>query len=314
MMDDLLDSPSVSILQIGRNKSDVTDLDYSALETPKTNGIASSRKAPKLTPCDYVIERRLGSGSFGEVFRAKGGGEIVALKKIPKNTSLNKRSLFREIQAGTRLNHPGIVKFKNFFETENSFYLIYELLTGVDLYSFMRRRNFIPLKETELICLMRQLIEALVYCHSQDTCHRDVKWENIFLTEDGTVKLIDFGLSAHISHHDQCRDFVGSPYCAAPEIIARRSYSGFKADVYSCGMVLFSLLYGRFEIQRSDMGTILWPDRYENDFPFFVGRAVKDLLSGMLEEEPDDRISMEQALKHRWFQKEKDLSDAICKL
>ena len=183
--------------------------------------------------CDYVIEGRLGKGSFGEVFKAtlrtssSPKDSSVALKKIPKNNpNFNRRCLKREIQAGTRLHHQGIVKFKTFFETENSFYLVYELLRGMDLYSLLKSRGSFPLKEMEVKYLAKQLIEALVYCHSQETCHRDIKLENIFLTESGTVKLIDFGLSAHISPEDECHDFVGSSYFAAPEVVARRPYSG----------------------------------------------------------------------------------------
>jgi len=304
----MMESSSLRNCSILRNKSDVSaDLETHAWEPPKLSK-GNSLKLQKLSPCDFTIEGRLGSGAFGEVFLSRDGktNEAVALKKIPKHSShFNRRSLSREIQAGNRLSHSGIVQFKNFFETENSFYLIYELLHGVDLYTLMRQRNFIPLKEPEAICLMRQLITALVYCHTQNTCHRDVKWENVFLTEEGTVKLIDFGLSAHISPHDLCQDFVGSPYFAAPEIVARECYSGFKADVYSCGMVLYGLLYGRLDVQRSDIGTIQWPDRCQSDFPFFISRSAKDFLSAMLDEDPVDRISMEQALKHRWLEERK---------
>jgi len=303
----MLDSTAISILQTGRRKSNVADFDEDSSQTPTLLRNGSFQKIQKLAPCDYVIEGRLGHGSFGEVFSATSARtqESVALKKIPKNsTHFNKRSLSREIQAGNRLKHDGIVQFKTFFETENSFYLVYERLRGMDLYTLMKERNFIPLKETEVMDVLSQLISALIYCHNQDTCHRDVKWENVFLTEDGTVKLIDFGLSAHISPDDDCHDFVGSPYFAAPEIVSKRPYSGFKADVYSCGIVLYGLLYGRLDIRRSAIGTILWPDKFENDFPFFVTRAAKDLLASMLEEDPVDRISLEQVLKHRWFQQD----------
>jgi len=178
-------------------------------------------------------------------------------------------------------------------------------LRGVDLHTMMTRRKFDPLQEEEIRQIMKQVTVAVLYCHQQGICHRDLKWENLFLTKDGTIKLIDFGLASDvILPNEMCYDFVGSEKFAAPEVLARKVYSGFKADVYSCGKILFGLIFGTLEIDRLDSSTIVWPDRTNPNFSNFVSRTVKDLMSMMLEVDPCKRISLEEVCQHRWLQED----------
>lgn len=262
-------------------------------------------------PCDYAITHKLGSGFFGEVFAAVSvnTGEQVALKKIDKRRNhFDVRIVAREIFAGNQLHHPGIVEYKGFFETENNFYLVLELINGLDLHGFMEKRGFRPLTEDEVRSIMKQLVDILLFCHKQGICHRDIKWENILLQQDGTVKLIDFGLSVHAKPSDLCTDWVGSPNFVAPEVNAAKlekmPYSPFKADVFSLGVVFYGLMFGSLSIEsvpEGDFSTIRWPDKTMSCFPNFVSRAAKDLMAQMLNPDYCSRVSLEEISNHRWF-------------
>jgi len=182
---------------------------------------------------------------------------------------------------------------------------VYELLLGVDMHSFMVKRKFEPLQEMETRKIVRQVVKAVLFCHQQGINHRDLKWDNLFVTKDGTIKLLDFGLATDIMQPDEmCYDFVGSENFAAPEVLAMKVYSGFKADVFSCGMILFGLIFGTLRVDRFDESTIMWPDRTNPNFSNFVSRSVKHLMSIMLDEDPSKRITMEEVCQHRWFQQE----------
>jgi len=152
--------------------------------------------------------------------------------------------------------------------------------------------------------------------------HRDIKLDNILLDSKGNTKIIDFGLASMDEDEVHgCRNFVGSPEYVAPEIIQRKPYSGYKADVYSLGMVLYCMLFGQFPfIPEKRFESILngeehpvleWPDQLLKFPTFSVSKTARDLLSQMLEVDPSKRISMEQLSKHNWLQEcntKKDLN------
>jgi len=270
-----------------------------------------------LPSCEYTIEKSLGKGVFGEVFQATAAnGHLVALKRLPKNgIKFDWNLVNREVDVGKRLqNHEGIAKLNSFFETVSNVYLVFEYVDGADLFSLMEERNFQPLSETEAKKYLRYIVDSLIYVHSQRVAHRDIKLDNILLDSKGIPKLIDFGLASMDEEEDKgCKSFVGSPEYVAPEIIQRKPYSGYKADVYSLGMVLYCMLFGQFPfipekrfemiINGEEHPPLEWADQLVR-FPgcCFVGRIAKDLLSKMLEVDPDKRISMEQIAKHKWMQ------------
>lgn len=270
----------------------------------------------KFAPCDFVIESKLGAGVFGEVFLAtsESNGEEVALKRISKrNPKFDAQMVNREITAGEALKHDGIVRYKTHFETLNNIYLVYELVRGNDLCTFMTDRNYDPVGDKEARAILRQLVNGLIYCHAQGIAHRDIKLDNILITPEGKTKIIDFGLStSKIAPTDKCKDYVGSPEYAAPEIMGRKPYNPFRSDVFSVGVVMYGLLFGEFPFSTADRWDkvaagnhppIRWADRSPN-FPGSVSREAKDLIEAMLEVNPEKRITMNEILNHKWFQSE----------
>jgi serine/threonine protein kinase len=197
--------------------------------SPPVHTALATSGAQKLNPCEFIIERKISRGVFGEVFVGTSkSGETVALKKICKSKENYRDDLVnREIQAGTLLKHNGIVEFKTFFETSGNVYLVYELLRGRDLYRLMAKRNFAPLEESDVKKIAIQVAVAVLYCHQQGIAHRDLKWDNLIMKKDGTIKLLDFGLcTTQMQAEELCYDFVGSFQFAAPEVMARHPYSG----------------------------------------------------------------------------------------
>lgn len=268
-----------------------------------------------LPACDYTIEKSLGKGVFGEVFLATSAeGKRVALKRLPKSgPKFDWKLVNREVEVGKRLKgHEGIVQLESYFETISNVYLVFEFCDGKDLFSLMESRNFQPLEEKDAKKLFKQIVDALLFCHNHSIAHRDIKLDNIIiLNGNGKPKLLDFGLASLDEEGDKgCRNFVGSPEYVAPEIVRRVPYSGFKADVFSLGMVLFCLIFGQFPYIPEQQFEVLtkgglhppleWPDQRAN-FPNFVGRTVKDLISKMLENNPDKRISLQEIANHRWL-------------
>jgi len=285
-------------------------------ESPTQKSL-KSQPAPveqkKFAPCDFVIESKLGAGVFGEVFLAtsESNGEEVALKRISKrNPKFDAQMVNREITAGESLKHDGIVGYKSHFETLNNIYLVYELVKGHDLCTFMTDRNYEPVGDKEARNILKQLIRGLIYCHETGIAHRDIKLDNILITPEGKTKIIDFGLStSKIQPTDKCKDFVGSPEYAAPEIMGRKPYNPFKSDVFSVGVVMYGLLFGEFPFSTADRwdkvaaGThpaIRWADKVPS-FPGSVSKDAKELIEIMLEVDPEKRVSMEQILSHKWF-------------
>jgi len=267
-----------------------------------------------LSACEYTIEKSLGKGVFGEVFQATAAdGHLVALKRLPKNgLKFDWNLVNREADVGKRLQgHTGIGRLETFFETVSNVYLVFEYVDGADLFKLMEDRNFQPLSETEVKNMFRQIVESLIFAHALKVAHRDIKLDNILLDSKGNTKIIDFGLASMDEDDKGCRNFVGSPEYVAPEIIKRKPYSGYKADVYSLGMVLFCMLFGQFPfipekrfesiINGEEHPPLEWPDHLIKFPTFFVSKAAKDLLSKMLEVDPEKRISMEQIAKHRWL-------------
>jgi len=267
------------------------------------------------TACEYTIDKSLGKGVFGEVFQATAAdGHLVALKRLPKNgLKFDLNLVNREADVGKRLQgNSGIARLETSFETVSNVYLVFEYVDGADLFKLMEDRNFRPLPEIEVKNLTRQIVDSLIFVHSQKVAHRDIKLDNILLDSKGNTRIVDFGLASMDEDEDKgCRSFVGSPEYVAPEIIQRKPYSGYKADVYSLGMVLYCMLFGQFPfipekrfesvINGEEHPPLEWPDHLLKFPTFFVSKTAKDMLSEMLEVDPEKRISMEQLANHRWL-------------
>jgi hypothetical protein len=278
-------------------------------ESSKEAPAVPAASEPKLQECKYSLLKRIGEGVFGEVYMAKlkDTGMQFALKKLSKNhPKFRQMSVFREVNAGRMLDHKGIIHFEETFETASSVYLVMEYFGGYDLYTTLEERNYKPYSEATSKEIFKQLIEAMMHCHQRGIVHRDVKLENILMDKDGNIKLIDFGLCDFVNDVGNktrfCVDSVGSPAYISPEILTGKPYDGFKADVWSCGVVLYALLFGCFPFSASQYKLLVSGEPLVVQFPESgVSKCAKALLRSMLKLQPDCRFSLEDIQEHDWM-------------
>jgi len=247
---------------------------------------------------------------FGQVFvgtlTANPKGKQFALKKLSKShPKFRKSSVLREIQAGKLLSHPSIIHFEETFETSSSVYLVMEYFPSDDIFSILEDRDFVPFQESEARAIFRQLVSALAHAHDKGVAHRDIKLENILMDKKNNIRLIDFGLCDFVldssNHKKFSIDSVGSPAYIAPEIIMGRSYDAFQADVWSTGVVLFALLYGRFPFSPGQFKNLVDGHLVQLEFPETeVSEQAKQLLSGMLTVQSTARHTLETVIEHPW--------------
>lgn len=179
-------------------------------------------------------------------------------------------------------------------------YLVQEYVNGGELFEYISHKGALP--EHEAIRLFRQVIRALAYCHRLNVYHRDVKPENIMLDSTSfTVKLADFGMATlQLSANKWLNTSCGSPHYAAPEVVSGRKYSGDKADIWSCGVILFALLAGYLPFEGGDVqSTLRLVKKGEYRLPpRFLSDDALDLLGRILQRDPDDRIGMHEIWTH----------------
>lgn len=266
---------------------------------------------PKVQECKYSLLRRLGEGVFGEVYLSKirdsPEPRRFALKKLAKShPKFRRTSVFREVNAGKLLSHEGVIRFEETFETASSIYLVMEYFAGRDLYTTLEDRNYQPYSEQTAKEIFKQVVSAVTHCHHRGIVHRDIKLENILMDTYGRIKLIDFGLCDFVMDVGNstrfCIDSVGSPAYISPEVLAGKPYDGFKADVWSSGVVLYALLFGCFPFSPAQYKLMVNGESLVLQFPESkVLKCAKNLLSSMLALKPENRFSLEEVQNHDWM-------------
>jgi len=232
----------------------------------------------------------------------------VALKRISKREerlAANKETFEQEIKAGMILKHHGIPQLKGYFESSKHFWLVMDYINGLDLVSWMEQRNNRPIPEHQAKDMFMEIVKIIKKAHSLGVAHLDIKLDNIMIDSEGKLHVIDWGLSCtEDSLH--CFKRVGSPEYADPAIFRRKElpYNAFLSDIFSLGVVLFTLLYGQFPFDKRAL--YLMRNGFEFEAPPYpseihISGFAKELLEGMLEPNPDKRIDLENVEKHKWF-------------
>ncbi|CAK8566055.1 unnamed protein product [Lathyrus sativus] len=255
----------------------------------------------------YELGRLLGQGTFGKVYyaRSKVTNQSVAIKAIEKNkvvrTGLVDR-IKREISVMKLARHPNIIQLFEVMATKTKIYFVMEYAKGGELFNKVSKGK---LKEEVAHRYFKQLINAVDFCHSRGVYHRDIKPENILLDENGNLKVSDFGLSALVESNQEdsmLRTPCGTPAYVAPEVIKRKGYDGAKADIWSCGIVLFVLLAGYLPFHDSNLIEMYRKISIaEIKYPSWFRPEVCKLLGDILNPKPNTRISIAEIKEHCWF-------------
>ena len=257
----------------------------------------------------YEFGRLLGQGNFGKVYYGRDleRGQAVAIKVIDKE-KVQKSELTeqtkREISIMALVKHPHVVQLYEVMATKSKIYFVIEQAMGGELFNKLTKGR---LKEDAARKLFQQLINAVEFCHSRGVYHRDLKPENLLLDENGNLKVLDFGLSALAESKRQdglLYTTCGTPAYVAPEVIGRKGYEGAKADIWSCGVILFVLLAGYLPFYDSNLIYMYRKIcKAEYKCPNWFPLEVRKLLSRIFDPNPHKRISIAKIKASSWFKK-----------
>ncbi|XP_078592173.1 MAP/microtubule affinity-regulating kinase 3-like isoform X20 [Branchiostoma floridae x Branchiostoma japonicum] len=252
----------------------------------------------------YRLLKTIGKGNFAKVKLARHvpTGKEVAIKIIDK-TQLNPSSLqklFREVRIMKMLNHPNIVKLFEVIETEKTLYLVMEYASGGEVFDYLVAHG--RMKEKEARAKFRQIVSAVQYCHQKRVVHRDLKAENLLLDADMNIKIADFGFSNEFTPGNKLDTFCGSPPYAAPELFQGKKYDGPEVDVWSLGVILYTLVSGSLPFDGQNLKELrerVLRGKYR--IPFYMSTDCENLLKRFLVLNPLKRGSLEAIMRDRWM-------------
>jgi len=252
----------------------------------------------------YKLVKIIGHGRFGRVLLGQSAASMapVAIKVLNKTENIEK--LLKEVKLLSEVDHPNIAKYFNSFQTAKYLYIVMEYCGGGDLFKMIvSKGNF---TEKEAARIMSEILRAVNHCHVLGIIHRDLKPENIMVSNDGSIKIIDFGLSTSNSFGTNMNDLVGTSFYIAPEVIKSGKYTT-ACDIWSLGIILHILLSGYVPIEGVSNTEIMQSIMTFSE-PTFSGKpwenitsSAKNLVSQMLCVNPEKRISASDAMNHPWI-------------
>uniref|UniRef100_A0A8C7PBE0 non-specific serine/threonine protein kinase n=1 Tax=Oncorhynchus mykiss TaxID=8022 RepID=A0A8C7PBE0_ONCMY len=196
--------------------------------------------------------------------------------------------------------HNSNVKLFEVIETEKTLYLIMEYASGGEVFDYLVAHG--RMKEKEARAKFRQIVSAVQYCHQKRIVHRDLKAENLLLDADMNIKIADFGFSNEFTLGSKLDTFCGSPPYAAPELFQGKKYDGPEVDVWSLGVILYTLVSGSLPFDGQNLKELrerVLRGKYR--IPFYMSTDCENLLKKLLVLNPGKRSSLEQIMRDRWM-------------
>jgi polo-like kinase 1 len=256
----------------------------------------------------YNKGRFLGKGGFARVYemtnletRKTMAAKVICKESLKKSRA--KQKLMSEIKIHRSLHHPNVVGFEHFFEDEENVYILLEICGNQTMSELLRRRK--RLTELEVQCYMQQLIEATKYLHAHRVIHRDLKLGNLFLSDKMEIKIGDFGLATKLEFDgERKRTICGTPNYIAPEVLDGKSGHSYEVDVWSIGVIFYTLLVGKPPFETSDVKTTyrrIKMNAYSFPENVQLSEHAKSLVTQILMLEPQRRPNLDDLLAHEFF-------------
>ena len=256
----------------------------------------------------YYKGRLLGKGGFAKCyeFKCSENNKVFAAKVVAKSglvKSRAKQKLISEIKIHKSVHHPQIVAFEHYFEDTENVYILLEMCLNQTLNELLKRRKH--LTEIEVQCYVVQLIKALKYLHSHRVIHRDLKLGNLFLTEKMELKVGDFGLATKLDFEgERKRTVCGTPNYIAPEILDGKTGHSYEVDIWSLGVIIYTLIIGKPPFETRDVKTTykrIKMNAYTFPENAIISEAAKNLIGQILVLDPGKRPTLDQILTHDFF-------------
>ncbi|KAI9245910.1 kinase-like domain-containing protein [Sporodiniella umbellata] len=247
----------------------------------------------------YTIGETIGQGTYGKVRQGfhKLTGKLVAIKKISKQHA---PLMAREIHHQKQIKHPNVVMLYEMITTESAIHIISELCPNGDLLDALELSGG-RCSEERVHRWFGQLADAISFCHSQSIVHRDLKLENILLDTEDNVKICDFGFARYTQKNQYLETFCGSLSYSAPEIILRKKYTGPETDIWSLGVILYTLLAGEYPFDDdSEVITQRKITQADYQMPYYFSSKLSSLIHNMIQVEPSNRLTADALLHHPW--------------
>ncbi|XP_030259793.1 serine/threonine-protein kinase PLK3 [Sparus aurata] len=255
----------------------------------------------------YTKGKLLGKGGFARCYEMTdlSTNKMYAVKVIPQSRVSKphqRDKITNEIELHKTLSHKHVVKFSHHFEDQENIYIFLELCSRKSLAHIWKARH--TLTEPEVRYYLKQIISGLKYLHSRGILHRDLKLGNFFVNENMELRLGDFGLAAKLETVEQRKKTIcGTPNYLAPEVLNRQGH-GTESDVWSLGCVMYTLMCGNPPFETLDLKeTYKCIKEVRYNLPSSLSPAAQKLISGILQKNPSDRLSLDQILNHEFFTK-----------
>uniref|UniRef100_A0A8C1GJN8 non-specific serine/threonine protein kinase n=1 Tax=Cyprinus carpio TaxID=7962 RepID=A0A8C1GJN8_CYPCA len=251
---------------------------------------------------NYRLLKTIGKGNFAKVKLARHilTSREVAIKIIDK-TQLNPTSLQKYFFAHDKMIFLIFtVQLFEVIETEKTLYLVMEYASGGEVFDYLVSHG--RMKEKEARAKFRQIVSAVHYCHQKNIVHRDLKAENLLLDADSNIKIADFGFSNEFTLGSKLDTFCGSPPYAAPELFQGKKYDGPEVDIWSLGVILYTLVSGSLPFDGQNLKELrerVLRGKYR--VPFYMSTDCESILRRFLVLNPTKRCTLEQIMKDKWI-------------